>query len=98
ERRAHKTAPGGARQRTADADATHPEFGENGHGEIALTTDQDVDGLWRHRLDHGGDLFSGRKTGRIEAVSARFRKGLQPLDGGSKIGLADQKAFTARDQ
>ncbi len=94
---AHETAPRGARQRTADADAADADLGGFRHGEPGRT-DQQIDRLRMHRLDYRQYLFPGFDARRVEAIRARFRVSVEPVDHHGEVGLPDQKAFATPDQ
>src|SRR5580698_4577076 len=74
--RAHEAGPGGARERSADADPAHTEIGCFLHGKSGRA-DQKVDRFWRDRLHDRRDLLFGFDAGRIETVRAGFRIGAE---------------------
>jgi hypothetical protein len=51
-----------------------------------------------HSLHHRRYLLFGLDAGRVKAVRARFRIGLQAIDHHGEVGLPDQKAFTTAGQ
>ena len=97
-RRLHEAAPGGARQRTADADAAHAEiFGFLQRQ--AGRADQQVDRLWMHRLHDRGDVLPGLDARRIEAIGARLRIGVQAgRSPCSRSAAPTRKRFAAAGQ
>src|SRR5216684_6422099 len=68
-RRAHETAPRGARQRTADTNAADTEIGGFRHRE-AGRPDQKIDRLGVHGLYDGRYLLPGLDARRVEAIRA----------------------------
>lgn len=57
-RRLHETAPGRARQRATETDASNAEIGEVLHGQVAVPADQHVHGLRRDRGDDSTDFVA----------------------------------------
>ena len=92
----HERAPGDARERAADADAPHAERGEVRRREPRRRRHEHVDGLRRHRLDHGGDILARPDAGRVEAVGAGVGVGAQPVDRDADVGARRRGSTSAR--
>src|SRR5215831_277157 len=95
-RRADHRGPGDARERAAQADAAHPEAGEIVHRELGCARHQEIHRFRRHRLDHRRDLLARPDAGRVEAVGAGRREGLEATHRLIEIGLSADEALAAR--
>lgn len=80
-RRLHESMHGYARERAADADATHTHCSEIANRIAERTTVEKIDRFRCHCLDRCRDLFAGSDTRRIQAIGSRIGEGFEPADG-----------------
>ena len=89
--------PGRARERAADADASHPGIGELLHrGEVTPT--RTLTGFGATAVDDGRDLGGVPDAGGKEAVGAGLGVGGEPAYGLGEIGPPDDEALGTRGE
>lgn len=87
---AHKSAPGCACKRAANADRPHTERRDLLHRELGRRAHQEVDRLQRDTSHDGPDLIARADTRCVETVGTNLRVGLEPPDRFVEIGSTDK--------
>src|SRR3954466_1383721 len=96
-RGAHEAAPGGACQRTADADPADAEIGGFLQRQ-AGAANQQVERLRMNRLHHSGDVLARLQARRVEAVGAGVGIRGEPVNDELEVGHAPEIRLAAADQ
>src|SRR5690606_20465922 len=90
--------PRSAGEGSAYTDSSDAQVCQLPYRQVAVPTNQHIDGLWRHGRNHGCDLVASSDSGCVQAIGTCFGISLQPLDGVRKIRAPDEEVFRTCDQ